>query len=120
MSPIQTILVAAAGFAVLSPQASAHAFLKTASPPVGSAVSQPPGQVVINFTEGVEPLFSSIIVKNASGVRVDSGDIHLVGGDTHLVVGLKPLAPGEYRVTWHATSTDTHKTEGGYDFTVTR
>jgi copper resistance protein C len=87
---------------------------------VGSAVMQAPGQVVINFTESVEPLFSSIVVRNAAGLRVDSGDIRLDGRDTHLAVGLQPLSPGEYKVTWHATATDTHKTEGSYDFTVTR
>jgi copper resistance protein C len=119
MITIRTILVAA-GFALLSSPAWAHAFLKTANPAVGSVVSQPPGKVVINFTESVEPLFSSIVVQNAAGLRVDTGNVHLDGGDTHLAVGLKPLPPGEYKVTWHATATDTHKTEGNYDFTVTR
>jgi methionine-rich copper-binding protein CopC len=97
MSTIQTILVAA-GFALLSSQVLAHAFLKAANPAVGSMVSLPPGQVAINFTKSAEPLFSSIVMRNAAGLRVDAGDVHFNGGDTHLAVGLKPLSPGEYRV----------------------
>ena len=33
-------------------------------------------QVVIDFTEGVEPAFSSIIVQNASGARVEDANVH--------------------------------------------
>jgi methionine-rich copper-binding protein CopC len=32
------------------------------------------------------------------------------------VVGLKPLEPGIYKVTWRITSIDTHKTKGSYTF----
>jgi copper resistance protein C len=119
MGTSQTAL-AAIVFALLSSQASAHAFLRTASPTVDSIVSQPPRQVVIEFTEGVEPAFSSIIVQNASGARVDDANVHLAGGRTHLAVGLKPLLPGKYKVTWRVTSIDTHKTQGVYGFTVKR
>lgn len=112
------IAAVAAGFAFCATQASAHAFLKTATPAVGSTVSQPPSQVVIDFTEGVEPRFSTIEVQNAQGARVDTGRPHLVAGDDHLAVGLKPLPPGSYTVTWHATATDTHKTQGKFNFTV--
>ena len=99
--------------------ASAHAFLKTATPAVGSQVQQPPGEVAITFTEGVEPAFSSIDVASASGQAMDAGSPHLKGGDTVLAVPLKPLPPGVYTVTWHATATDTHKTQGKFTFTVT-
>lgn len=119
MGTNQAALVAIV-FTLFSSQASAHAFVRTASPAVGSVVSQQPRQVVIDFTEDVEPAFSSIVVQNASGVRVDDGNVHLAGGRTHLAVGLKPLPPGRYKVMWHATATDTHKTEGSYDFTAER
>lgn len=117
MRSVRTIVVAA-GLALWTASASAHAFLKTASPAVGSTVSEPPTQVVINFTEGVEPLFSTITVQNAQGDPVEIGKPHLVGGDTHLAVDVKPLPPGTYTVVWHATATDTHKTRGTFHFTV--
>jgi methionine-rich copper-binding protein CopC len=58
-------------------------------------------------------------VQDASGARVDMDDVHTSpGNDKRLVIGLKPLKPGTYKVIWHATSTDTHKTEGTYNFSV--
>ncbi len=103
----------------LSAPALAHAFLKSATPAVGSTVPAAPAQVVITFTEGVEPGFSTIEVQDAVGKRVDKGDVHAAPGDnTRLAVGLNPLTPGTYKVVWHATSVDTHKTEGSFAFTV--
>jgi copper resistance protein C len=114
-----TYLLLLAMLCAASP-AFAHAFLKNASPPVGSSVPVPPAAVTITFTEGVEPAFSTIEVQNAQGTRVDKADPHLVGGEqTKLAVDLPKLPPGKYSVTWHATSVDTHKTEGHFTFTVT-
>ncbi len=112
------IAVALFGAVAMTARAEAHAFLSRASPPVGSTVPAPKA-VDITFTEGVEPAFSSIIVQDAQGHRVDSGDLHAAGDDgLRLEVGLKTLAPGTYTVIWHATSVDTHKTEGQFVFTV--
>lgn len=102
-----------------APPAFAHAFLQRANPPVGSALPMSPPAVTITYTEGVEPDFSSIEVTNAQGARVDEGHPHLVNGDQQkLAVNLPKLPPGQYTVTWHATSVDTHKTEGQFQFTV--
>ena len=113
-------LCAAAVLALASGQVSAHAFLKTSTPAVGSTVQQPPSQVVIDFTEGVEPSFSTITVQDASGTGVANGEVHLDGGNTHLAIALKPLQTGTYKVVWHATAVDTHKTEGSFTFTVAK
>jgi len=111
-------IVLAAGLAV-SGTAFAHAALKTAVPPKNGTVRSPPTEVVIEYTEGVEPKYSTIEVQDSTGARVDTGDVHGVkGNNKRLIVGLKPLSPGTYKVIWHATSTDTHKTEGSYRFTV--
>jgi len=99
--------------------AFAHAFLHHASPPVGSEIPVSPPALIITYTEGVEPKFSTIEVDNAQGTRVDKADPHLVGGDqTKLAVSLPKLPPGRYTVIWHATSVDTHKTEGRFNFSV--
>jgi methionine-rich copper-binding protein CopC len=112
--------LAMAALVLCASRASAHAFLRTATPAVGGTVREAPAQVVIDFTEDVEPGFSTIAVQDADGARVDTGAVHLAGGPAHLAVGLKPLPPGPYTVVWHATSTDTHRTEGRYSFTVGR
>ena len=99
--------------------AFAHAFLKNSSPPVGSDLPVSPKAVIIDFTEGVEPAFSTITVQDAHGRRVDEGHPHLVDGNqARLAVGLPKLPAGAYTVTWHATAVDTHKTEGRFRFTV--
>jgi methionine-rich copper-binding protein CopC len=112
------IIPLAGCLAVLASQASAHALIKTATPAVGSTVTQSPSQVVIDFTEGVEPRFSTITVQDAQGKPVAAGALHVVGGDTHLALDIKPLPPGTYTVVWHATAVDTHRTEGKFTFTV--
>ena len=115
----KTILAALLGLVVAGP-ASAHAFLKTATPAVGSIVQQAPSQVLITFTEGVEPRFSTIAVQDATGANMADGAPHTVGDGQHLAVALKTLPPGVYKVIWHATAIDTHKTEGSFTFTVGR
>jgi methionine-rich copper-binding protein CopC len=97
----------------------AHAYLKSAVPPVDSTVTQPPNEVMIAFTGAIEPRFSTIEVTGENTTRVDDAQPRLVGGDaTRLSVGLRDLKPGIYTVSWHATSVDTHKTDGTYRFIV--
>ncbi len=103
---------------LITPAAWAHAFLDRASPAVGSEVSGSPRTLAITYTEPVEPLFSSIEVRDANGARVDQGKATGQDDGRVLVVTLKPLPPGVYAVTWHVTSVDTHKTEGHFQFTV--
>ena len=99
----------------------AHAFLRHAEPPVGGTVQASPTAVVITFSSSVEPDFSTIVVQDAKGVRVDKNDTHLASGDdTRLAVDVGALPAGSYTVTWHATLTDTHKTQGRFSFTVER
>lgn len=100
--------------------AFAHAFLERANPQVGSSVDASPPELSIEFTEGVEPLFSKIKVDGPNGAAVATGKPHLApDNNRRLVVDLPKLPPGTYTVIWHATSVDTHKTEGSYKFSVT-
>ncbi len=98
--------------------ASAHAFLQDSTPVVGGTVRTAPAEVAIDFTEGVEPAFSSIVVTDPGGGRVDQGRPHLEAGDARLAIAMKPLPPGRYLVAWHAVAVDTHRTEGSFSFTV--
>lgn len=99
--------------------AFAHAQLRQADPPVGAMVHSPPTQVELTFSEAVEPRFSSVAITDAAGVQIDKRELHAMPGDAkHVAVSLGALSPGIYTVTWHATSVDTHKTEGTFTFTV--
>ena len=97
----------------------AHAHLVGATPPVDGTVRTPPKLVTISFTEKLEGKLSSIVVKDATGRRVDGGDTRLAdsAGKT-LTVTLRDLAPGTYSVAWTAASVDTHRTTGTFGFTV--
>jgi copper resistance protein C len=99
--------------------ALAHAHLKAASPAADAVVTSTPSEVTLDFSEEVEPKFSSIEVDDAKGARVDKGDVHVAPDNAkHLAVGLKPLEPGTYKVIWRVLSTDTHKSNGSYSFTL--
>lgn len=103
----------------LSGPAFAHAFLKSATPAVGATLPAAPTQVTIEYTEDIEPKFSAIRVEDAAGAHLETGAAQSASGDArHLTVGLKPLRPGAYKVIWHVTAQDTHRTEGSYSFTV--
>jgi copper resistance protein C len=96
--------------------AEAHAFLDHAEPRVGSTVPTAPRELVLSYTQNLEPAFSSVEVSDANGARVDLGKPKI--GASTMRVGLKPLAPGTYRVRWQVLSVDTHTTEGSFTFHV--
>jgi copper resistance protein C len=99
-----------------APTARAHAFLDHASPLVGSTVASAPHEVVLTFTQSLEPSFSTVTVTDPGGTDAAAGKAQ-VSGNT-MRVGLKAGGAGTYRVHWHALSTDTHTTEGTFTFHV--
>jgi hypothetical protein len=112
------VLAASLSPAVIS-RAFAHAHLRSADPAAGSTVTAAPADLTCNFTEALEPKFSQLEVRDASGKRVNAGDMHLAPGNgRQMLIGLPKLVAGVYTVIWHATSVDTHKTEGRFTFTV--
>jgi methionine-rich copper-binding protein CopC len=119
LSPSSLLLALAVSVASVG-QACAHAHLVSATPQPQGTVTTPPTEVTINFTEELEEKLSSIKVETSSGEDVDKGDSHLDPKDAKaMIVDLKPLTPGTYKVIWKATATDTHKTHGSYTFKVT-
>jgi hypothetical protein len=120
MRRIMIALVSAVVVASAS-SARAHAFLDHASPAVGSSVPASPANVTLWFTQDLEPAFSDVTVTNEAGQRVDLGNAQIPqGSPAELQIGLKPLPPGTYLVSWHVVSVDTHPTEGTFTFEVGR
>lgn len=95
--------------------AFAHAMLEQASPSAGAVLSAAPKEIVLEYSEPLEPAFSNAEVRDSEGASVVART-EISGKTIHVV--LKPLAPGLYRVIWHAVSVDTHRTQGAYSFTV--
>lgn len=99
--------------------AFAHAHLEKEIPAADSSVS-PPSELRLIFSEGIEPTFTKVKITTAAGVAVDVGEITTNPKDNKelIVIPVKPLSAGEYKVEWHAVSVDTHKSEGHYRFKV--
>ena len=115
---VRTLLLLIATFAATAAgsTAQAHAFLDHASPLVGSTVQTPPHEVVLTFTQNLEPTFSTVEVIDGNGGRVDQGKAS-VSGNT-MRIGLKTVGAGSYKVNWHAVSADTHSSQGSFSFRV--
>lgn len=118
MRTLPLIATAALALAAATP-AWAHALLRAAEPAVGSTVAHAPAELKLTFSETVEPAFTRVDVVDSHGARVDAGSLQLDPADAkRVLVPLKPLIPGVYTVRWHATATDTHRTQGSFRFTV--
>ena len=117
--PFRFALLAAALSLGLAGQAFAHAHLKAATPASGATVAAP-AELDLGFSEGVNLKFTGVTVTGPEGAAVPIGPARLgPGGDATLVVPLAgTLAPGRYKVDWHALAVDGHKTDGSYRFTV--
>jgi methionine-rich copper-binding protein CopC len=104
--------------------ALAHAHLESESPVADSEVSSPK-ELRLNFSEGVEEKFSKVSISldgpgesteiiAAQTIATDPADKKIL-----IVTPAVALAPGKYKIEWHAVSVDTHKSEGVYRFKVT-
>jgi hypothetical protein len=77
-----------------------------------------PKEVVLWFTQKLEPAFSSIEVRNEQGASVTTGKATVVGDRTQMQVPLRALPKGTYKVFWRVLSVDTHRTQGDFSFHV--
>jgi methionine-rich copper-binding protein CopC len=99
--------------------AHSHALLDHASPRVGSTIAAAPSELLLWFTQKLEPAFITVEVRDSTGVRVDEGHAQVDPSDPSLLrVPLQPLPSGSYEVRWRVLSVDTHTTEGRFRFTV--
>lgn len=116
MKTFSLIAAALSAFLLTGTVALSHAMLDRASPPVGSSVTSAPKEVVLWFTNNLEPAFSTIEVRNSNGAAVQAGKARVER--SQMRVSLKPLGPGTYRVIWRVLSVDTHRTQGDFTFRV--
>ena len=119
MKHFSIVIIVLAACVLLSVPARAHAHLDRASPAVGSTVAAAPAEVVLWFTDDLEPAFSSIEVRNASGAAMHADRSSVDPKQrTQMRVPLKPLPPGTYKVIWRVLTVDTHRMQGDFSFRV--
>ncbi len=98
----------------------AHAHLLMARPAAGARIAQAPQTLDLTYSEALEPSLTKVAVTDQAGAHFETGGPSADPANPRKIsVGLKKLPPGTYTVVWHAVSTDTHKTQGSFRFTVT-
>lgn len=117
--PLSAALIAASLFA-FSQSAFAHAHLKSSVPADNQETGRAPQSLTLNFSEGIEPAFSGVEVRDAKNKTVahEKTEFDAKQGNRLTVPFAAPLKPGEYQVSWHVLSVDGHKTSGNYRFSV--
>lgn len=100
----------------------AHAGYERSNPPKDAVIPEAPERLDVWFAEEVQKVegANSLTVTDASGTRVDTGDLVIDDDDrTHMSIGLQPDLPdGVYTVVWVTTSDDDGDTDDG-DFVFT-
>ena len=109
--------IAAAGLMLAASQAAAHAKLVSANPAPDATVAAPKA-IRLKFSEKLEPKFSGFEIATAAGGAVPVKTVVAKGGQVIDGALNTPLAPGTYKVTWHAVTADAHRVNGAYSFTV--
>ena len=115
-------LVAALTLLLPVSSAAAHALLTGSSPGVDATVAQSPAQILLTFSEPVDPTLSNVQVFDAHGGAVAgvSRSRPVTGHPQQLRVALaEPLAHGVYTIEWRTVSAlDGHFAGGTYAFGV--
>jgi methionine-rich copper-binding protein CopC len=112
--------------AIVAAPAIAHPKLLSSSP-ANKAVVASPSQIRLSFSESLlAPLSGIDLAMTAMPGMANHGVMKVAGFQTSLAPDGKTLVAalpralraGNYTVKWHAVSTDTHRVEGSFSFTV--
>jgi len=114
--------LAAIAIGLIAQPAGAHPSVKSTNPAMDGVNSIPPTQIELNFSEDVIAKFSGLELRDEKSEKITTGVATTDPKDKkRLVVPiLGSLVPGRYTVKWHVVSTDTHRVEGKYSFSVKR
>jgi methionine-rich copper-binding protein CopC len=109
----------------LATTAQAHPKLLSTTPTAQSTDSKV-GRVELHFSEKLMPAFSGVDLvmtampgmKMAQPMKIALQSAVSPDGLTLVGTPAKPLAPGSYEVRYHVVSTDTHRVQAAYGFSV--
>ena len=122
LRPLSTVLAAALGLLVVvllgtATPAAAHTRLVSSTPAQGTP-AEAPSEVVLVFSDPVQPGLSAVSVTAADGAEHASGTPAQGGDGSAVTQALRaPLAPGSYRVAYRVLAADGHPITG--ELTVT-
>jgi copper resistance protein C len=117
-----TSLAVIAAMLAMTAIAEAHAQYRSSMPTAGTTTAAAPDALRIQFTEGIETMFSHVHVNDSNGRTVAVGPLSSAPNDRSVVIVplTAALRPGRYQVTWDVAALDTHRTQGSYTFTIGR
>jgi methionine-rich copper-binding protein CopC len=98
--------------------ASAHSELEKASPADGTTVTGTPDEIVLNFSETLNPTKSSIILLDSAGKQVAKAGVDPTD-DTVMRLTPPTLDAGAYEIDWTSVALDGDLLRGKVHFTVT-
>jgi putative copper export protein/methionine-rich copper-binding protein CopC len=110
-------VVAVAALAVMAGPAFAHAELVQSQPGYGDALTAAPEKFVLTFSEAMELRAARLGLTEARG-KPETLVAPTFGSDDHRTVdvGLPPLSPGSYTLTWFFLGNDGHVMGGEIAF----
>jgi len=97
----------------------AHNQLRASDPADGAMLADPPAQVVLEFTESLNPTYTTIVVTGADSRPVPTTE-PAISGTRGSVAFTRPLTDGTYTVAYRVVSRDGHPVQGAFSFTVGR
>jgi copper transport protein len=99
--------------------AFAHAELLSSSPANQELLTESPSEIVLQFTESVDPIEPGIRLIASDGEDVELGPVdQSIGTDRMRAAVPAALADGTYVVAWQGVSADSHRVRGSFTFSV--
>ncbi|WP_229068429.1 copper resistance CopC family protein [Actinoplanes sp. DH11] len=117
---MRRLLVAlTAALLVLAPgtPAWAHARLVSSDPAEGSTLTAAPATVTLEFSERLNPDFTTVVLSDAAMRRVPAADV-TVENARGTLTPTGELANGIHTVAYRVVSVDGHTVQGSYTFTL--
>lgn len=115
---VAAIVIVVAGLSWSGP-VSAHADLVETTPGNQAVLEEAPSEIVLTFSEAIDPVEPAVRVVDADGNDVDLGTVDQSRGDSTLGLTVdETLSDGTYVVAWQALSADSHNIRGAFTFSV--
>ncbi len=105
--------------ALVTPIVFAHAAIQASLPAADAILEATPKEIVLTFDEDVEPLFSSVTLKNSTGNDIELGKLSKDATNARILrISVPSLKSGTYKVLWIAVGHDGHRRKGEFTFMV--
>ena len=105
--------------ALVTPIVFAHAAIQASLPAADAILEATPKEIVLTFNEDVEPLFSSVTLKNSTGNDIELGKLSKDATNARILrISVPSLKSGTYKVLWIAVGHDGHRRKGEFTFMV--